>query len=58
MSAKISPKIILTFLLERAMRAFVFAIIAAVVLALGFWAVLSSAQRTADVAFKTESVRN
>jgi cell division protein FtsX len=54
----ISPKIALTFLLETAMRAFVFAIIAAVVLALGFWVVLSSAQRTADEAFKTEGVRN
>jgi hypothetical protein len=43
---------------ERAMRAFVFAIIAAVVLAVAFWVVLSSAQRAADVAFKTESVRN
>jgi hypothetical protein len=40
------------------MRAFASAIIAAVVLALGFWVVLSSAQRTADVAFKTEAVRN
>jgi hypothetical protein len=40
------------------MRAFALAIIAAAVLALGFWAGLSSAQRTADMAFKTEAVRN
>ena len=40
------------------MRAFALAITAAILLALGFWAVLSSAQRTADMEFKTEAVRN
>jgi hypothetical protein len=40
------------------MRAFVLAIIAAAVLAFGFWVVLSSEQRTVDEVFKADGVRN
>jgi hypothetical protein len=40
------------------MRAFVFAVAAALVLGVSFWLVLASVQETADVSFKTESVRN